>query len=139
LLSPPGSPDTPPRGIASARGPAIAIWEGRILAVGPRAELELALEGSGYPMNRFAVLDALGGTVTPGLIDAHTHLLFAGSREGELVLRQRGAGYLEILNEGGGILSTVAATRAASAEDLAEHGRRWLAQMLAGGTTTIEA
>ena len=53
-------------------------------------------------------------TVTPGLIDPHTHLLFGGSREGEWLLRQRGAGYLEILAAGGGILSTVAATRAAS-------------------------
>jgi imidazolonepropionase len=123
----------------SAGGPAVAAWEGRILAVGPRPELEAALEGSGYPMARFAILDAGGGTVTPGLIDAHTHLLFAGSREQELVLRQRGADYLEILAAGGGILSTVAATRAASAEDLAEHGRRWLGEMLAHGTTTIEA
>jgi imidazolonepropionase len=122
-----------------ARGPAIACWEGRIVAVGPRPELEAALESGGYPIARFAVLDAGGGTVTPGLVDAHTHLLFAGSREQELVLRQRGAGYLEILEAGGGILSTVAATRAASADDLAEHGRRWLAEMLGHGTTTIEA
>src|SRR5512146_989084 len=121
------------------RGPVVACWEGRILAAGPRAELLRALEAGGYPLNRFAILDAAGGTVTPGLVDAHTHLLFAGSREGELVLRQRGADYLEILAAGGGILSTVAATRAASAEDLAEHGRRWLGEMLAHGTTTIEA
>ena len=119
--------------------PAVACWEGRILAVGPRNDLVQALEGSGYPLARFARLDAAGGTVTPGLIDAHTHLLFGGSREGELILRQRGADYLEILKSGGGILSTVAATRAASDEELAEHGRRWLAEMLAHGTTTIEA
>ncbi|MEZ0239620.1 MAG: imidazolonepropionase [Chloroflexota bacterium] len=117
----------------------IACWEGRILAAGPRTELIAALEGSGYPLARFARLDAAGGTVTPGLIDPHTHLLFAGSREGELVLRQQGAGYLDILAAGGGILSTVAATRAASAEALQEHGRRWLAEMLSHGTTTIEA
>jgi imidazolonepropionase len=78
-------------------------------------------------------------TVTPGLVDPHTHLLFAGAREEELVLRQRGADYLEILAAGGGILSTVAATRAASAADLEAHGRRWLAEMLSHGTTTIEA
>lgn len=119
--------------------PAVACWEGRILAAGPRNELVQALEGSGYPIARFARLDAAGGTVTPGLIDPHTHLLFGGSREGELVLRQRGADYLEILQAGGGILSTVAATRAASDEELAEHGRRWLGEMLANGTTTIEA
>ncbi|HXI46032.1 MAG TPA: imidazolonepropionase [Candidatus Acidoferrales bacterium] len=133
LLTAPGA------GADDGAAPAIACWDGRILAVGPRAELELALEGSGYPLARFARLDAEGGTVTPGLIDAHTHLLFAGSREQELVMRQRGAGYLEILEAGGGILSTVAATRAATAEDLVAHGRRWLGQMLAHGTTTIEA
>ncbi len=119
--------------------PAVATWEGRILAAGPRNDLLQALEGSGYPTARFARLDAMGGTVTPGLIDPHTHLLFGGSRENELVLRQRGADYLEILQAGGGILSTVAATRAATEDQLLEHGRRWLGEMLAHGTTTIEA
>ncbi|MBF8290348.1 MAG: hutI [Chloroflexi bacterium] len=126
-------------GAAADGAPVIACWEGRILAVGPGAELTRTLEAGGYPLSRFARLDAAGGTVTPGLVDAHTHLLFAGSREGELVLRQQGAGYLEILEAGGGILSTVAATRAATAEALEEHGRRWLGEMLAHGTTTIEA
>jgi imidazolonepropionase len=130
------APKGDPRG---ERAPVVAAWEGRILAVGPRRETLAALEASGFELARFARLDAAGGTVTPGLVDPHTHLLFAGSREGELVLRQRGASYLEILAAGGGILSTVAATRAASAADLYEHGRRWLAQMLAHGTTTIEA
>jgi imidazolonepropionase len=119
--------------------PVVATWEGRILAAGPRSELLQAIESSGYPLARFGRIDAGGGTVTPGLIDPHTHLLFGGSREGELVLRQRGADYLEILQAGGGILSTVAATRAASAEQLLEHGRRWLGEMLAHGTTTVEA
>jgi imidazolonepropionase len=119
--------------------PAVACWEGRILATGPRDELLRALDGSGYPIGRFARLDAAGGTVTPGLIDPHTHLLFAGSRENEFVLRQRGADYLEILKAGGGILSTVAATRAATEDELLEHGRRWLGEMLAHGTTTVEA
>jgi imidazolonepropionase len=124
---------------ASDAAPAVACWEGRILAAGPQNELVRAIEGSGYPLARFARLDAAGGTVTPGLIDAHTHLLFAGTREAELVLRQRGADYLEILQAGGGILSTVAATRAASEDELMEHGRRWLGEMLSHGTTTIEA
>jgi imidazolonepropionase len=119
--------------------PAIAAWEGRILSVGPRTAVEAAIEAQGYALSRFVRVDAGGGTVTPGLVDAHTHLLFAGSREGELALRQRGAGYLEILAAGGGILSTVAATRAASAEQLAAHGRRWLDEMLAHGVTTVEA
>lgn len=119
--------------------PAVATWEGRILAAGPRNELLQALDGSGYPIARFSRLDVLGGTITPGLIDPHTHLLFAGAREGELVLRQQGADYLEILKAGGGILSTVAATRAATEDELLEHGRRWLGEMLGHGTTTIEA
>jgi imidazolonepropionase len=124
---------------ASTAAPVVAAWEGRILAVGPRADLERMLEAEGYPLGRFARIDARGGAVTPGLVDPHTHLLFAGSREAELELRQRGAGYMEILAAGGGILSTVQATRAASAAELAAHGRRWLDEMLSHGTTTIEA
>lgn len=120
-------------------GPAVACWEGRIAAVGPRSKVEAALEAEGYPLGRFARLDADGGAVTPGLIDPHTHLLFGGSREGELVLRQQGASYMDILAAGGGILSTVAATRAADADALAAHGRRWLDEMLGHGVTTIEA
>ena len=119
--------------------PVVACWEGQIVGVGPRDRVERGLELSGYSMARFARLDAAGGVVTPGLIDPHTHLLFAGARDGELVLRQQGAGYLEILAAGGGILSTVEATRAASADALAEHGRRWLDEMARHGVTTIEA
>ena len=127
-----GGPDSP-------EAPVVACWEGRIAAVGPRAAVETALEAEGYPLGRFARLDAGGGSVTPGLIDPHTHLLFAGSREGELMLRQQGAGYLEILAAGGGILSTVAATRAATTDELFAHGRRWLEEMLGHGVTTVEA
>ena len=78
-------------GLDAPDAPVVASWEGRIAAVGPRSAVERVLEGSGYPLGRFARIDAAGGTVTPGLIDPHTHLLFAGSREGELVLRQQGA------------------------------------------------
>src|SRR5215218_7198510 len=56
--------------------PVVACWEGRIAAVGPRAALETALEAEGYQLGRFARVDAGGGSVTPGLIDPHTHLLF---------------------------------------------------------------
>ena len=123
----------------AASAPVVAVWEGRIAAVGPRDAVERSLEAEGYPLGRFARLDANGGAVTPGLVDPHTHLLFAGSRERELVLRQEGASYLDILAAGGGILSTVAATRAASEDELLAHGRRWLDEMLGHGVTTIEA
>ena len=83
--------------------PVVACWEGVIVGVGPRDRVERGLEMSGYSLSRFVRLDAAGGVVTPGLVDPHTHLLFAGSREGELVLRQQGAGYMEILAAGGGI------------------------------------
>jgi imidazolonepropionase len=126
-------------GPAAGDAPVLACWEGRIAAVGPRTMVERALEGDGYPLGRFARLDAAGGTVTPGLIDPHTHLLFAGSREDEMLLRQAGADYLEILAAGGGILSTVAATRIATTEQLLAHGRRWLDEMLGNGVTTVEA
>jgi imidazolonepropionase len=120
-------------------GLTVAAWEGRLVAIGRREEVESALDAQGLALARFARVDAAGGTVTPGLVDPHTHLLFGGSREAELVLRQGGAGYLDILAAGGGILSTVAATRAATAEELLAHGRRWLDEMLAHGVTTVEA
>ncbi|HEY7702439.1 MAG TPA: hypothetical protein VIB02_09025, partial [Candidatus Limnocylindrales bacterium] len=124
---------------ASPDAPVVAVWEGRIASVGGRAAVEAELEADALPLARFARLDAAGGSVTPGLIDPHTHLLFAGSREDELELRQAGASYLDILAAGGGILSTVAATRAASEADLLTHGRRWLDEMLGHGVTTVEA
>ncbi len=126
-------------GLAAAGAPVVACWEGRIVGVGPRDEVERGLEAAGFGLSRFVRIDADGGVVTPGLVDAHTHLLFAGTREGELVLRQQGAGYLEILAAGGGILATVAATRAATEEQLARHGRRWLDEMCSHGVTTVEA
>ncbi|HVL53272.1 MAG TPA: imidazolonepropionase [Vitreimonas sp.] len=120
-------------------GPVVACWEGRIVGVGSREDVVARLEAENLPIARFARLDARGGTVTPGLVDCHTHLLFGGSRTAEFRLRQRGASYLDILAAGGGILATVAATRAASDDELAAHGRRWLDEMLAHGVTTVEA
>ena len=77
----------PAAGPDAPDAPVIACWDGRIVAVGPRAHVEAVVEADGLPLARFARVDARGGSVTPGLVDPHTHLLFGGSREPELVLR----------------------------------------------------
>ena len=109
---------------------AIAIQDGRILAVGRRAELA---------GNRAHNVEPLGGAwVTPGLVDCHTHLVFGGNRSGEFEQRLEGASYEEIARGGGGIVSTVAATRKASVEELAEAARPRLHALMRGGVTTLE-
>ena len=84
------------------------------------------------------VLDCIDKVVMPGFVDAHTHLVFAGSRENEFALRSAGATYQEIAAKGGGILSTVAQVREASKKDLKKNGRKWLNSLLRHGTTTVE-
>ncbi len=135
LATPRGS--TPLRGaelgrITRIEGGALAVSGGRILAVGPESELRTRYEPA-------RVLDARGGTIVPGFVDAHTHPVFAGTREGEFEERTRGASYLEIAQAGGGILSSVRGVRAASREELSELLRVRLARFLELGTTTIEA
>ncbi|MBU9698600.1 imidazolonepropionase [Rhodobacteraceae bacterium HSP-20] len=83
-------------------------------------------------------LDFPGKLLTPGLIDAHTHLVFAGNRAAEFELRLQGASYEEIARRGGGILSTVTATRAATEDDLVTQSLPRLDAMIAAGTTTVE-
>lgn len=117
------------------RDAAVACHEGRIVFAGPARELREAIELQAGGRT----LDARGGTVLPGFVDAHTHLPFAGWREFEFDERLRGATYSEIAARGGGILSTVAATRAVSEDTLAELVRSRLDGMLALGTTTVEA
>jgi imidazolonepropionase len=121
-----------------AGAPAVAAYQGRIVATGPLPEVEARLAELGVAESAIERIDAQRGTVTPGLIDPHTHLLFAGTRHAEVELRQRGHSYLEILAAGGGILQTVRMTRAATDEELLDHGRRWLAEMLSHGVTTAE-
>ena len=85
------------------------------------------------------VVDAQGRLVTAGLVDAHTHLIFGGWRQHEVPLKLRGAGYLEILQAGGGILNTLTATRKASDDELYERAEKALSEMLDHGITTVEA
>jgi len=109
----------------------IAIHKGRILAVGAAAELN----------NRYHAantLDASGKVVCPGFVDPHTHVVYAGERLDEFEMRVRGASYMEIMQAGGGIVSTMKATREASLEELISQSRSRLGAMLALGTTTVE-
>lgn len=108
---------------------------GRIVAAGSTAEVRGIVATDAAT----AVIDGRGRSLVPGFVDAHTHVVFAGARDGELRRRLAGATYADIAAAGGGILATVAATRAASEDQLAEAGRPRLAQMLAQGTTTCEA
>ena len=82
------------------------------------------------------VIDAQGKLVTAGLVDAHTHLVFGGWRENELALKLHGVPYLDILAQGGGILSTVRSTRAASEDELFDKTAKALDTMLSLGTTS---
>ncbi|GCD11372.1 imidazolonepropionase [Clostridium tagluense] len=99
-------------------------------------------EGDGYKeylTSECTVIDGEGKTVTPGLIDPHTHVVYAGSRENELPLKLNKVGYIEILNSGGGILSTVENTRNIKIDQLVEESRKRLDIMLKHGTTTVES
>jgi len=109
---------------------AIGIQDGRIVRVGRRIDL------AGY---RARTVEPLGGAwVTPGLIDCHTHLVFGGNRSAEFEQRLNGASYEEIARAGGGIISSVKATRFATIEELVEQARPRLRALMAGGATTVE-
>jgi imidazolonepropionase len=109
---------------------ALAARDGRIAWVGPLADA---------PNFEAAETTDLGGRwVTPGLIDCHTHLVYAGDRAGEFEQRLMGASYREIAEAGGGIVSTVRATREASEDELVGQSRRRLDALLAEGVTTVE-
>ena len=96
--------------------------------------------GTGNPPVTFGEkLDAEGRLVTPGLVDAHTHLIFGGWRQNELAMKIRNVPYLDILAAGGGILSTVKATHAATEEELTAKASAALDEMMSFGTTTCEA
>jgi imidazolonepropionase len=110
---------------------ALAVQDGRIAWVGPRGDLPAQWKG-GVPH------DAAGALITPGLIDCHTHLVYGGDRAAEFEARLKGATYEEIARAGGGILSTVKATREADEAALLRQSRRRLRALLAEGVTTVE-
>ena len=111
---------------------AIAVKDGKIVAVGKTATVKSMFKAT-------ETIDAKEKTLVPGFVDPHTHLVFAGSREREFEMRVKGASYMEIHREGGGILKTVRETRQATEDELARNCKRELDAMLEHGTTTVEA
>lgn len=114
-------------------GDSILVEDGIIAAIAPFAELEQRAA-----RDNAVIIEAGGRAVIPGLIDCHSHLVFAGSRADDFALRCAGVGYEEIAARGGGIALTVAATRKASKTELKEIARRRLDRVLRQGTTTME-
>ena len=110
----------------------IAIKDGIIAGVGKSIEIENSFDAD-------EVIDARGRVLLPGFVDPHTHLIWAGDRAGEFELRVRGASYMEIMAAGGGIASTVEATRSADLDELVKLGRARAQTMFAHGTTTAES
>jgi imidazolonepropionase len=123
------------RRVRRIAGAEVVCREGRIAFVGSPEERRRQLG----EMPGAERLDGQGGTLIPGFVDPHTHLPWAGSREDEFAKRLAGTTYQEIAAAGGGILSTVAATRRASEDELVGNVLRRMDQMLAWGTTTAEA
>lgn len=118
-----------------ADGAVACSADGTVIAAGLTADVRSAVTVSGVTR----VVDGRGQSLVPGFVDPHTHVIFAGDRRDELRRRLAGATYAEIAAAGGGIVSTVDATRAASEDDLVAAARGRLAEMLAAGTTTAEA
>ena len=123
------------REISPLHNGVIAAFEGRITYIGDAATL-----ADTVTVQKGATrIDARGCTVVPGFVDPHTHVIYAGDRRSELQRRLAGDTYAAIASDGGGIVKTVAATRAASEEELVDTARGRLDEMLACGTTLCEA
>ncbi|MFN3198049.1 MAG: imidazolonepropionase [Bradymonadia bacterium] len=116
-------------------GTLIGVHDGTVVFLGTERALEESAWHIGGQTRR---LHARGGLITPGLVECHTHIVFAGDRSGEYARRATGVPYLEIARAGGGIAATVRATRAASLEDLVREGRGRLDQLVGFGVTTCE-
>ena len=121
------------RDLAIVEDAELLIEDGRITAAGTHAEIR------DHNHEKATIIDAQGRCVTPGFVDAHTHLVFAGNRADEFEQRIAGATYPQIAAAGGGILRTVRLTREASEDELLAAARRNRDWMLRGGTTTLEA
>jgi imidazolonepropionase len=137
LLTIPAHDHGPQRGrrlgdLAIIADGALAVSNGAIVDFGPTADLSVKHQAA-------ETIDAGGRVVMPGFVDPHTHVVFAGDRANEFEQRIAGASYMQIMNAGGGIMSTVRATRAASVVELVDQTRPRLDRMLAHGTTTAEA
>lgn len=117
---------------------AVVIEDGMIAGVGATEQVLARLQESGKHLSLFETIDATGKAVLPGFVDSHTHFVFGGYRAEEFAWRLKGASYMDILARGGGILSTVTATRNASKDALIEAGLKRLDAMLAFGVTTVE-
>jgi imidazolonepropionase len=120
------------RDLGIIRDAGVLCRDGKISWVGPMSSWD-----GGLPPD-FSELDATGMVVLPGFVDSHTHMMFAGSREGEFALRAEGANYQQIAEQGGGILSTVRHVRAATKKELKRSTARFLTEMLRHGTTAAE-
>ncbi|MDB5755412.1 MAG: imidazolonepropionase, partial [Massilia sp.] len=116
-------------GYGELRDGAVRVEDGRIAWVGPR---------KAAPLEGASQIDCGGNWLTPGLIDCHTHIVHAGNRSDEFEARLNGASYEDISRAGGGIVSTVRATRAASEDELLRQSLPRIASLLAEGVTTIE-
>ncbi len=120
-----------PQSYGEIRNAALAVEGGRIAWVGPLSDLPAGARANEQH-------DGVGGWITPGLIDCHTHIVYAGNRSDEFEARLNGASYADIALSGGGILSTVRATRAASEDELYRASLPRVKALLAEGVTTLE-
>lgn len=114
------------------KGSALAIGAGKILWIGKESDLPV------YSQEAVKVVQGDGKWITPGLIDCHTHIIYGGDRANEFEMRLQGKSYQEIAENGGGIVSTVKATRAASEEELYQSALKRLSALQAEGVTTLE-
>jgi imidazolonepropionase len=120
-----------PAGYGEIREAAVAVRGDRIAWIGREADLPAGLQAE-------RAVDGCGAWITPGLIDCHTHIVYAGNRSDEFEARLAGSTYAEIAQRGGGILSTVRATRAASEDELFRSSEPRVRRLLAEGMTTLE-